>query len=327
MNRRTPFTASLLLVPLVLTACAAQGGPPGSPSPSSAPGTGSPTDGGAGENGEGLEHPTGADQPVLIIDSAGGFVPVEFTVTQVPSFALYGDGRVVMMGMQTLEYPGPAMPPLIERRLTERGVQAVLETVVATGQFESSRELRGAMNIVADAADTRFALAAGGREVLVSIYGLGTILPDTELPQDLPAGEIEAHEALGMLNDRLLTLDSWLPSDAWASDGWVPYEPDRLRLYVREVTDEPVEDEGLQEVMEWPAADDPAEFGTEEPFFANGTRCGVVEGDAGEAWLRALGEATQATVWSDDGERRFSVLPRPLLPHEAAECPELMGGA
>ena len=309
MNQLRPSTATLLVMLLALSACASAGGTPGgSADPSVPPGTG---DGG-------IEHPTGADEPILVVDAVGGFVPVDFLVTQTPSFALFGDGRVVMMGVQTLEFPGPALPPLLERRLTEQGIQAILEAVEATGQFDSTRELRGAMNVVADAADTRFAVNAAGRDVTVSVYGLGMLMPGMEVP-DMPAGEAEAHEALGALNDRLMMLDDWLPADAWATDAWHPYEPEAFRLYVRDVTNEPVDGDLPEHVMDWPADDDPAAFGEEQPFFGNGTRCGIAEG---EDWLAALSEATQSTRWTDDGERRFTVAPRPLLPHDEPACPE-----
>ncbi len=43
----------------------------------------------------------------------------------------------------------------------------------------------------------------------------------------------------------------------------------------------PVDGGGLPEqVREWPTDDDPAAFGDEETFFGDGTRCGVVDGDA-----------------------------------------------
>ena len=316
MNRLCRPTAALLVV-LLVSACASSAARPEGSDPSPDP---SPTPD-RDEAGPGIEHPTGAEEPILVVDAVGGFVPVEFLVTQTPSFSLFGDGRVIMLGMQTLEFPGPALPPLLERRLTERGIQAVLEAVEATGQFGSSRDLRGAMNVVADAADTRFAVSAGGREVTVSVYGLGTVMPGTEVP-DMPAGELEAHEALTTLNDQLMMLDTWLPDGAWATEGWQPYEPAGFRLYVRDVTDEPVDGDLPEHVMDWPTDGDPAAFGAEQPFFANGTRCGVAEGEEAEDWLVALSQATQSTRWTDDGERRFSVLPRPLLPHEDGSCPD-----
>lgn len=322
MNRLMPSAAALIVL-LVLAACAAPGGTPG-PSSSADP---DEPDGGTGSDGEEIEHPTGADEVVLLVESVGGFLPVDFMVTQLPSFAMYGDGRVIMQGMQTLEFPGPALPALIERRLTAEGIQAILEAVEATNVLGSNKELRGAMNVVADAADTVFTVNAGGRQVVVSIYGLGTLMPGMEPPPGMPVGELEAHEALFALNDQLMLLDSWLPDGAWATDGWHPYEPAAFRLYVRDVTGEPVEGgEGPGQVMEWPSDEDPAAFGEEQPFFGNGTRCGVADGDAGGTWFEALSAAKQNTLWTDDGERRFSVTPRPLLPHEETACPQL-GGA
>lgn len=321
MNRTVPLAAALIVV-VLLAACAASGQVPGPTGPAS---PGDSDDGGGGGDGA-IEHPTGADEPILLVESTGGFVPLEFMVTQLPSFALYGDGTVVQQGMQTLEFPGPALPALVERRLSPEGIQAVLAAVQDTNAFGTSRELRGAMNVVADASDTVFTVNAGGREVIVSIYGLGTLMPDMEPPPGMPAGEMEAHETLFALQDQLLMLDSWLPASAWATDGWQPYQAERFRLYVRDVTGEPVEGgEMPQQVMEWPVEGDPAAFGEEQPFFGNGTRCGAVEGDDGRAWLEALSAAKQNTLWSDDGDRRFSVMPRPLLPHEETACPPLAG--
>ncbi len=317
MNRLPPFAAALIVV-LVLAACAASGATPG-PSASDAP---DGSDGGGG----GIEHPTGADEPIVVVESVGGFVPLEFAVAQLPSFALYGDGRVVVPGMQTLEFPGPALPPLMERHLTEDGIQQILAAIEGTNLFGESKELRGAMGFVADAADTVFSVNAGGRQVTVAIYGLGTIMPGMELPAELPPGEAEAHEGLAALNDQLLMPDGWLPAEAWASDGWQPYEPERFRLYVRDVTGEPVEGgEGPGQVMGWPVGDDPASVGEEQPFFGNGTRCVAVDGEAGAAWLEALSAGKQNTLWTDDGQRRFSVIPRPLLPHEETACPPAAG--
>ncbi len=317
MNRLRPSTALPLVVLLALSACGSSGGAPQASDASGTPSASPDTDTDGGESG-GIEHPTAADEAILVVDAVGGFVPVEFLVTQMPSFSLFGDGRVVMMGMQTLEFPGPALPALVERQLSEEGIQAVLEAVAATGQFDSTRELRGAMNVIADAADTRFAVSAGGREVTVSVYGLGMLMPGQEIP-DMPAGEAEAHQALSALNDQLMTLDGWLPADAWATDGWHPYEPEAFRLYVRDVSGDPVDGDLPEHVMEWPGEDDPAALGEEQPFFGNGTRCAIVEGDD---WFAALSQATQSTRWTDDGERRFSVAPRPLLPHEDRTCPE-----
>ncbi|HEX7197101.1 MAG TPA: hypothetical protein VF364_09755 [Candidatus Limnocylindria bacterium] len=321
MKRTLPGLVVLLLA---LAACAAPAGSPAE-SDGASPDASSPPSRDA-ESGA-IEHPTGSE-PILVVSSAGGFVPVQFMATQLPSFVLLGDGRVIMQGAQTLEFPGPAYPALVERTLTEEGIQAVLATVEATNLFTADLELRGAQNIVADAADTLFTIDAGGQAVTVSIYGLGTLLPDMEPPPGVSSGEIEAHRILGQLNDGLMTLDSWLPADAWEPEGWQPFEPEAFRLYVRDVTNEPMEGGDMApQLREWPTDDDPAAFGEEEEFFGDGTRCGVVDGDLGAAWLEELAAANQMTLWTDDGDRRFSVLARPVLPHEDPACPGFGGAA
>jgi hypothetical protein len=316
MKRTIP---GFFVVLTLLAACAAPGGGSQGASP--------PDDRDDGETSGGIEHP-GGTEPIVVVEQSGGFVPVQFMATQVPSLAILGDGRVIIQGAQTLEFPGPALPALMERTLTEDGIQEVLRTIEDTGLFTSDVELNGAQGVVADASNTIFTLNAGGEEVTVSVYGLGAVLPDTEPPPGMTSGEIEAHRILVRLNEGLTTLDTWLPATAWEREGWQPYEPEAFRLYVRDVTGQPIDGGGLPEqVREWPTDDDPAAFGEEEPFFGDGTRCGVVDGELGALWLEELNAATQMTLWTTDGENRFSVMARPVLPHEDPACPELAGGA
>jgi hypothetical protein len=314
MKRNLP---SIVVMLLILAACAVPGGSPG--------GSGS---GGSDEpETDGIEHPTGSD-PILIVDSSGGFVPVQFMATRLPTFVLLGDGRVIVQGAQTLEFPGPALPALIERTLTEDGIQRVLRAVEDTNLFTTDLELNGAQNVVADAANTLFILDAGGRQVTVSIYGLGALLPGEQPLPGISSSEVEAHRILGQLNDALTTLDSWLPADAWEAEGWQPYEPEAFRLYIRDVTGEPRDGGDLPEqVREWPTDDDPAAFGEVVDLFGDGTRCGTVDGGHGILWLEELSAANQMTLWSTDGENRFSVTARPVLPYEDPACPDLVGGA
>lgn len=314
MKRTAPVLP--LAVLLVLAACSA--GRTGA-----SPGT-SPGDETAGSGA--IEHPTSAEEPIFTIEYAGGFVPVQFLATQTPTFVLLGDGRVVVQGMQTMEFPGPALPPLMERRLNEEGIQEVLRAISATNLFDEDLDLRAAQNMVADASDTIFTVNAGGRKVTVSVYGLGTLTPGVQMPPGMSEAEMQAHAVLQQLNDRMVTLETWLPASAWEDDAWRPYEPEALRLYVRDVTAEP-RDGVAGGISEWPAdaSGDPAAFGEEQRTFGDGTRCGVVDGEKAAAWFQALSAATQATLWSDDGERVFSVMPRPLLPHEEPACPELVG--
>ncbi len=95
---------------------------------------------------------------------------------------------------------------------------------------------------------------------------------------------------------------------------------------MRDVTGQPVEGGDLPEqVREWPTADDPATLGEEAANFGDGTRCVVADGDLGATWFTELSQANQMTTWTTDGEDRWSVRARPLLPHEERACPELAG--
>jgi hypothetical protein len=314
MKRSTPGALAALLL---LAACAAPGGVPGSSSagtPSASP----PAKGA-------IAHPTG-DEPILVMEDVGGFVMVEMAAIRLPSFVLLGDGRVILQGMQTLEFPGPALPALQERTLTEEGIQQVLEAIEQTNLFASDLELRGAQNVVADATDTVFRLTADGREVTVSVYALGMLDPSMGTPQGVTASELEAHRLLGQLRDSLLTIDTAVSADGWETEGWQPFQPEAFRLYVRDVTGEPVDADLPGQVREWPTDDDPATVGEEQPTFGNGTRCLVVEGEAAAAWLTELEAANQNTQWTDGGDRRFTVLARPLLPGEEGACGDVIGG-
>jgi len=321
------IAALVPVLPFVLAACAAAGG---SPVPPSSDGAASdppspPASEGEERDADDIEHPTGADEAILVVSSQGGFVPVEFAIRNVPTFVLLGDGRVIMQGMQTLEFPGPALPALQERTLTEEGIQHVLRAVEETDLFTGDDlDLRGMQQMVADAPDTVFELDAAGLESTVTVYALGMLMPDMQVP-GMEAAEVEAHQALTTLSENLLMADTFIGSEMWEREGWQPYEPDAFRLYVVDVTGQPIEGGDLPEmVREWPTDDDPTAFGQEVgEFLGPGTRCGVVEGEVGETWFTELSSANENTLWTTDGQDRYRVIARPLLPHEERSCPEV----
>jgi hypothetical protein len=251
---------------------------------------------------------------LLRLEHRGGFVPYEYHLTRVPHFSLHGDGRVIVTGAVPAIYPGPILPPLLERRLTEAGVQRVLRAALDSGALDRSATWDGAARFVADAADTVFTLRAGGREVVVSVYALGI---GGDLSQ-LTAKERQAHEALSDLAAQLTDLESWLPASAWADDGWDAYRSDAIRLVTRNADGDPKSQDGISLRIEpWPLPGDPALFG--DPTGVDGWRCGVVTGTDADAWWDALADADQLTRWRGGGHR-YAVMPRPLLPDEPQSC-------
>ena len=321
MKRTAP--GFFVVLSVLLAACATSGGSPGA---SGSEGGGSeppPNASGGGSETGGIEHPTGADEPILVVEETGGFAMPQMIATRVPTFALYGHGRVVVQGAQTLQFPGPALPPLIERTMTETGIQAVLEALEDTNLFTGDLELNGAMNVCADCTSTVFRAYVNGEEVTISVLGLGQLDPALGANLDnVDPAEVDAHAVLSQLRDALLTIDTSVPEGSWEAEGWQPYTPTAFRLYVRDVTGEPIEGADLPGVVrEWPLpGDDPATFGEEVAVFGDGTRCGVVEGDAAATWFAELSASTQQTIWTSDGEDRYTVLPRPLLPGDEPTC-------
>jgi hypothetical protein len=315
--KRTALPSLLVVIILSLSACAASGL---SPDPTDDGGGGGP---GSSDRPNGSEDPAdaGADEVLLSVTSQGGFVPAEFAVSQVPSFVLLADGRVITQGPTTLEFPGPLLPPLQVRQLTDDGVQQVLDGVIETELFETDLNLRAASNFIADAADTVFTLQAGDRDVTVTVYGLGALDPSIQ-SDGISAAEIEAHGVLQQLNEQLTFIDQSLPATAFADDGWQPFVADAYRLYVRDATGDP-EGELPGQVREWPTDDDPSAIGDEVELFGNGTRCAVVDG---ADWGEELAAANQNTRWTPDGETLYAITLRPLLPYEERTCPELAPG-
>jgi hypothetical protein len=279
---------------ILLTACAAPGGSTGP-----------------------IDHPTG-DDLVLRIHYSGGMAGPILDFTGFPPFTLSGDGRVIVEGPQIESFPGPALPAVNVRRLSESGIQAVLNEVARTGLFGTSLAFRGAQNCVMDAGDTVFTLHADGKDVTVTVFGLGTLDLAVGCPGVTPT-EIAAHRALQNLSERLSNLEGWLPASAWAETTSHSYQPEALRLVVRNADADPPDGSGIgNALLDWPDASDPATFGDPGPF--EGRRCGIVSGQRAEDWYAALSEANQLTSFVKD-DHRYEVTVRFMLPDEPLECP------
>jgi hypothetical protein len=270
-----------------------------------------------------VSHPAGSEV-VVRIAWTGGFVPYEYLFTSLPRFTLLGDGRVLVEGPQIEIYPGPALPNVQVRRLTEEGIQSILFRIAETGLFNESHSWNAATQFIADANSTVFTVRADNREVVVDIYALGLLAePNVAPPPGIPAEELDAHDRLAALEADLLDLDSWIPADDWADATWQSYESDALRLVVANIDAQPPNPEGLDsEPIPWPGTTAPDQLGTASTI--QDLRCGVASGEEGAAWYATLSQANQLTRWSHDGHL-YSVTPRPLLPDEPLDCGQTEG--
>jgi hypothetical protein len=260
-----------------------------------------PAGGGAG----GIQHPTGRDQIVLRLSYEGGFVPLEYNLTQIPAFALYGNGRIVLPGAQIELYPGPALPAVNQRDVTEEGLQSILQAALDAGLGRGDRDYSDfASTMIADASTAVFTFSAAGKTSRVSAYALAE-LPDR--PTGMPLEEFEARQALADLAERLGLLEQWLPEGSIGPEG--PFAPAGYRLFVGPYR--PAEDLP-QEPAVWPLATPLPTSGDDGTGYA----CLTVAGDDWSTLQPLARSANELTPWTNEGNE-FTVLFRPLLPDES----------
>ena len=222
-TRRLPVTrhsAALLIVALAAAACGsststaspppASGRPSGSPasSPSAAPSS-VPVVGA-------IDHPTGATDVVLRIESGGGFVPIDFLATQAPTFTLYGNGVIVFQRLVT-DFPQPDANgvtkgiPWRTAKLDEDQIQDMLEFALGPGGLGAARAeyVDGG---IADAPSTIFTIHAGGLQKTVTVNALGM--------EPRPGPDAIARTAFQKLAQRLQDFDAGgsISSDVYAPD-------------------------------------------------------------------------------------------------------------
>lgn len=263
-----------------------------------------PADPGAGD---GIDHGTDGHDVLVRVAFEGGFTTREWTLTSLPSFSLYGDGTLVLPGAQIELYPGPALPAISTRTVTEDGIQATLEEVLRSIDGVPDEMLDMGSVGIADAPTTVITIHAGDVDRTIKVYGLSEL---TERPQNMSDEEFRARARLQKLVTKLGGLGTWLPDGSLATE--TMYEGSGARLFVSEYrkVDLP------QEPIAWPLEEGLDRFGHDasgsDPY-----RCGVVEGAEWTALREAASQANELTPWRESGAR-FSILFRPLLPDESA---------
>ena len=253
---------------------------------------------GAGAVHAGIDHPTGSNDLVLRIDLEGGFIAPQAQLRRVPVLGLYGDGRLIVPGPQIEIYPGPALPNLQVRTVSEDGIQAILAAARDAGLLGPDRRYDNGR--IADAPTTTFTVVTEGSRHVVSVYALGMEAPGDSFPSD--------RSALAAFQGKLSDLQSWLPAGSLGREE--PFRPNELRVFV--LPYQPQEDLP-QRVMDWPAG---SFGGFLRVIDLTDVRCGTVSGSALPAVLSAAGSANELTRWRADG-RLWTVVFRPLLPDES----------
>ena len=255
--------------------------------------------------GDGIHHSTDGHDVLVRVAFEGGFVPLEWTYRSLPSFSLYGDGTLVLPGVQMELYPGPALPAISTRAVTEAGIQATLEEVLRAIQGVPDEMLDMGSVGIADAPTTVITFQAGDVDRTIKAYALSEL---TERPQNMSDDEFQARRQLQDLVTKLDGLGTWLPEGSVGTE--TIYEGSGARLYVSEYqrVDLP------QDPISWPLGGNLDGFGavvtSSETY-----RCGIVEGEDWTSLHQAARNANELTPWTAAGAR-FSILFRPLLPDE-----------
>ena len=280
----------------ITVACSAGGVAP----PVSAPGATTPPV-------QGVAHPTGTDDVILQMEEGGGFVPIEFLAGQAPTFTLYGDGRIVFQPkVETFPEPGPDGiihgVPWRTAQLDPTQVDDLLEQALGPGGLGAARENYG-NDMVADAGSTYFRIDAGGVKKEVAIYALGMEGP--EVPDQ------QARKAFLGLAEQLRDFDR---GGAIGTEAYVP------RNY-RAVLVEREGDPGAGgPVIDWPWPNlSIADF----PSNVNGVGAeqfphrDMSADEAAELNVGDIAGGIQNVVVKGPDSKVYSLILRPLLPHEA----------
>jgi hypothetical protein len=252
---------------------------------------------------QGIDHPTGPADLVLRMDVGGGFVAPAYELRRIPTWSLFGDGRIITEGPQIEIYPGPALPSVQVQTISEEGIQAILEAAEAAGLLGPDRTY--GQGCVADAPTTTFTVSADGIKHVVSAYALGMV------PGSCPGEDTEARGKLARFSTKLSDLAGWLPNGSLGEQG--QFEFSEIRVYAQPYAGSP--EPGLhQTAIDWPLSDPLPTFGEADATFGD-YRCGVVSGTDLAKLLPEAQRANDLTPWRSGGAV-YSLTFRPLLPDE-----------
>ncbi len=238
-----------------------------------------------------IEHPIGADEIVLRIAYEGGFVPQEVAFLNLPTLLVTGDGRLIVQGPVIEIYPGPLLPNLQVRTISEAGIQQLLEMAAEHGLL-TEREYTDPTNI-ADAPDTVVEISANGQTYRHQAYALGLSGDGTEIDELRQALADFVAEATG---DWLYGENPELgPEQAYTSDSYL--------IRALEVGDYQGDIEPT--VVDWPAG--------ASVRLADAAECAEVPAAEVEA---LFADATQLTFFAEDGIT-YQLAAKPQLPGDA----------
>ena len=242
----------------------------------------------------GPSRPTGAEEVVVQVLVAGGFLPLAAAFGTVPSVTVLGDGTVITPAPMIEIYPGPAIAPLQAAEADAKRIDALVQKAADLGLLDGPLEF--GQPPVADAPDTIVTINAGGRSHrhVANALGIGDV--EEEGP---PSGITEREAANRRALQAFVSATSDLPP------GKAEWTPPAVAVAV--LGEYQADPEMPQPQVAWPLAQEPNTAG------AGVYPCTLFTGADAEVLLRTLARANARTPWLVGG-RQLSLAFRPVVP-------------
>jgi hypothetical protein len=227
-----------------------------------------------------------------------------------------GDGQSVTQLALPTVYPGPLLPNLVARQVTEAGRTAILKSARDLGLLNGTSDFNTGP-LLAGGVSGRIELTVDGKRVTIT-GNPNALMECVTTPCEPPPGSAAAFaEFWRELGD----LPSWIPNEMSPESAYV------APAYAILVGPAPEQDPNFtQPPLDWPLAQPLALFGGP---VANGSyRCGTVSGTDADTLLPSLQAANQLTQWVQGPKTNatFGLTVRPMVPGEDI-CREAFGPA
>ncbi|HDL41833.1 MAG TPA: hypothetical protein ENG98_02315, partial [Actinobacteria bacterium] len=219
--------------------------------------------------------------PIVVIETFGGFVPVEVSLGQMPEIALYGDGTLVTQGPTIAIWPGPALPNLVAARLDDAAIESILARAASSGVLTPLDDY-GTTN-VADAGTTRITVTVDGEQQVAEIYALGIGTSGGPTP-GMNSAQLTARRGAADFIDFVRQLAEAAPV--------TEFVPTAYAVRPWPFGGVPTDSVGI----EWPFGSLSA-LGNADAF----GECVVVDGNDAAQLREVVGQATSQTPWVSDG--------------------------
>jgi hypothetical protein len=263
--------------------------------------------------------PSGADVAVIRVDTRGGLTSPETQLAIVPELSVFGDGRVIVTGPVTEQYPQHALPNLLTGRLPA-GILARWIGAASRAGLTGKRVDFGQPGVT-DLPTTTVTFTSvppcppeskcGYAHTVQSAYALSFTLDGAE-DQQLTAAQRDARH-------RLTAFIRTMQHEA-VRVATGPYPPSEIAVYVAPAADG--DTGGVRPGRaDWPLGN-LATIGSHSstaPVPMPSTRCAVLTGADARVALAAAASASAITRWRSAGAD-YTIVWRPLLPDEHA-CP------